>query len=152
SESGAKLFATGLISPPDESAEATIDVTVTGAPIDDLLAGAFGKGRGQIISNLVNKETYRQAPDKGVPPPRAGAHTLRAELTAAHRQLGEGRDEAVNASIADLERRLRAPVFEMGGLANVTVHVHRPPGKEVEWGTNIEVRLDHAGLVPRPFP
>lgn len=154
SPSGAKLSAHGVITPISEDAEIDIFVTVDGAPVDEAMEEAFGPGRDRLMHALFNKTRHRALLDAGLiaTPEQAGA--WRRELDAARAARDEpGADrEGIDARIADLEAKLARPVFELGGVADVSVHVHRPPGDKVEWDSNVDVRLRTAGLVPEAFP
>jgi hypothetical protein len=121
---------------------------VTDAPVDDLLAEAFGKGRDQIMSTLFNKDRYRQLVDSGLVLTQAGADALKSELDGVRTRLGTGEDRALRDRVAELERRLRAPVFEFGGLTDVPSALTAPG---VDSLTPRSKSDDHAGLVP-PVP
>lgn len=45
-----------------------------------------------------------------------------------------------------------APVFALGGLADLDISVHRPLGEDSHYATDIDVRIAEAGFVPIGFP
>ncbi len=155
SASGAVLRAHGTLSPPTEDALIDFYVDVTGAPLDPLLARGFGPKRQQRMTALFNVERYNELLAAGLVISPEQERKLRAELETARRRLAESGPEAQGAAaghVADLERRLAAPVFNFRGNVDVAIHVHRPPGVDVDWDTNVEVRLADVGLVPGKFP
>ncbi|MFM9997225.1 MAG: hypothetical protein ACKVU4_15660 [Phycisphaerales bacterium] len=154
SPSGARLKAHGVVAPAHEDAEIDIFVTVEGAPVDEAIEEAFGPGRDRLMHALFNKPKHQALVDAGLILTPDEAVRLRAELDAALASRATEPDDpaALERRIADLQRRLETPVFDFGGLADISVHVHRPLGDQVEWETNIDIRLAHAGLVPDAFP
>src|SRR5690606_33806899 len=126
-------------------------------PFDELMERAFVGKREKIVRALFNRERYAELVDKGLVLPSAEARRLRQALAAARERLGavasstpEG--EVLAERVAALERRLEAPVFDLSGLADVHLTLHRPAGDNVRWGVNVDVRVAHANLVPEHFP
>jgi hypothetical protein len=146
SESGARLKAHGSLSPPTDDALVDIHVQIENAILDDRMEEAFGPGRRQLLTALFNKEQYQRLRDMGLV-------LTPEEQVRLTREAADARAQgAPPERLAELERRLRAPVFHFGGAADVDVHVHRPFGPDVEWETNVDVRIREAGLVPEKFP
>lgn len=154
SPSGARLKAHGVVAPAHEDAEIDIFVTVEGAPVDEAIEEAFGPGRDRLMHALFNKPKHQALVDAGLILTPDDAERLLAELDSvrAARDADPADPDALERRIAELEALLAIPVFNFGGVADISVHVHRPFGDGVEWETNIEIRLEHAGLVPDAFP
>ncbi len=156
SPTGATLVARADVAPTNEDAQIDVWVEVTDAPIDEAMEEAFGPGRDRVMHALFNREKHDRLLDAGLvlSPHRAGV--LRRQLDEARAELegpgAPGDAGEVQRRIAELEAALVRPVFEFGGIADVSVHVHRPLGDKVEWSSNIEVRIQEAGLVPEAFP
>jgi len=142
---GAILSAEGLITPANEDPRVEIDVLALDMPVDDVLRAAMPPDRRAILDELFNHERYDELVARGlVLTPQRHAE-LTAELAAA-REAGTPADR-----VAALERELRTPVFEVGGAAEVSVHVTRPEGEGGEFEHRVRVRLPRAGLLPEGF-
>ncbi len=154
--SGATLVARADVAPVNEDAEIKVWVEVTGAPIDEAMERAFGPGRERVVHALFNRDKYRRLLDSGLVLSPAHASQLRSELEGARADLSLRPDgaaaEEVRGRIGELEEALAHPVFEFGGVADISVYVHRPLGDKVEWESDVEVRLGRAGLLPDAFP
>lgn len=122
---GAKLRASSQAAPMTDDARVDVSVHVANAPIDEHLRAAMPGSRKQLLDVLFNEERY-------------------AELLAA----GLVRDpRATDAAGAE-----GAPLFALGGTCEIDVTVLRPFGPDVEWSTEVVVRIPEAGIVPKPFP
>jgi hypothetical protein len=146
SPSGAKLTAHGLVQPPTEDQQVDIYVQVRDAPADQYLEQAFGPKRQDVLDAILYKPKYQELRDLGLIITPGDKERLTQDLAAARLS---GADPAV---IADMERRLRAPVFELGGLIDIDLHVHRPPGSGVDWETGVDVHIARGGILPEKFP
>lgn len=155
SESGARLVATGLVEPLDDTAEVTINVDVTGAPIDDRIEEAFGPDHGQVLRALFNEEKYEELLETGLIRSPAQETQEQRDLQvltgALPRQSGPDA-EAARAEIARLTSRQKIPVFAFRGDVNVSVRAHSPRGRNTDWDTTIDVELPRAGMVAEKFP
>ena len=146
SPSGATLTAHGLVQPPTEDQQVDIYVQVRDAPADQYLEQAFGPKRQDVLDAVLYRPKYLELQELGLIITPQEKERLTGDLAAA-RLAG-----AEPAAIADMERRLSAPVFELGGLINIDLHVHRPPGQGVDWATNVDVRIPRGGILPEKFP
>jgi hypothetical protein len=120
---GAKLRASSQAAPMTDDARVDVSVYVTGVPVDEHLRAAMPGSRKQLLDVLFNEERY-------------------AELLEAGLVRPAGSPEAEGD----------APEFAMGGVCEIDVTVVRPFGKDVEWSTDVVVRIAEAGVVPKPFP
>lgn len=157
SESGATVEATGRIWPPGPGAEAELDITIRNAPLDETMERAFTGKRRKILTALFSQERYAELVDRGLVLDSRREAELRAELgreeqTLAKMGEADGGRSAAMARIAGIRRALAVPRFEVGGMADVQVHLHRPRGEDVEWENTIDIRLRRAHLVPEHFP
>lgn len=155
SPSGATIHADGLIAPLDETAEVTINVQVTGAPIDAALERAFGPNRGQVIRALFSQQRFDELVAAGLVVSRDVAVRDSDEIEALQKKLaGATGDQAaaLKSRLAELQRQIAAPVFDFRGAADVAVKVHSPRGKNQPYDTTIDVSIPRAGLVPEKFP
>lgn len=155
SASGATLRASGLIAPLDQTAEVRVDVDVRNAPIDEAMERAFGPQRAEVLRALFNRDRYQELLDAGLVQSSEGARRDSEELERLKRELpaaSADRAAEIQKRIDLLGRRLRAPVFDLGGTADVSVHVHSPRGEDSPYSTSIEINIPSAGLVPERFP
>lgn len=162
SASGARLAATGLVTPLGDEAEVTVRVTVTGAPVDAAMLESMGPKQGPLIDAIFNQRRFEELVSAGlvISPERRDA--LLEEREGHQRRLAElstiagvqAREEArrVRALVAATDRALRTPAFALGGLADVAVVVHRTGGLVSEWDTHVDVQLARAGILPAHFP
>ncbi len=148
--SGARVLATGFISPLTGEAEAKIDVAITGLPIDEALARALGP-RSRIIDALFSRPHYLALAEAGLvltPERRADLASLLEWLEAG----SSGPEPLREANIESVRAYLRTPVFEMGGRVDVGVKVRRDFGVDGEWWDEITIDLADVGLLPEAFP
>lgn len=162
SASGARLVATGIVSPLGETAEVNVRVTVTGAPIDGRMFEAMGPDLGPVVEGIFSQGRQRELEDAGLVLSPGGRDALLEHRDALNRRLAalstvsgtEAREEArrVRAEVARADRALRAPTFAPGGTADVVVEVHRALGIESNWTTRVDVHLARAGVLAEHFP
>jgi hypothetical protein len=146
---GAKVSATTFVSPLTDDAGVTVDVTVTGLPVDADLAAAM-KQRGKIIDTLFNDAKYRALVDAGLviePDRHARLSARRDALLALARRTPE---ETVELS--DIAEIIKRPVFQPGGTATVTVKVTRLEGPESIWNDTVDIAFDEVRILPEAFP
>jgi hypothetical protein len=146
---GAKVSATTFVSPLTDDAGVTVDVKVTGLPVDADLAAAM-KQRGKIIDTLFNDAKYRDLVDAGLviePDRHARLSARRDELLAKPR-----RTAADTVELADIAGIFKRPVFQPGGTATVTVKVTRLEGPESIWNDTVDIAFDEVRILPEAFP
>lgn len=162
SPSGARLAASGYVSPLGDDAEVTVRVTVNGAPVDPILIEALGPKQAPLIDSIFSPARFAQLEAAGLVISPQRRDELLAQREGLQRRLVElsttpgqdARQEARrvrNASSA-ADRALRVPVFNPGGLIDITVVIHRLPGPGNQWDNSIDVKLARAGIVPAHFP
>ncbi len=153
SASGAELTAHGRISPLTDDAEVNVAVDVRNAPIDAAMEASFGEGRGEMIPALFSTRRYEELRAAGLIQTPAEAEQAATRLGALvdRQNSGDASPELV-AEIDDARRSAAIPAFEFRGSADVSVRVHRPLGDEVDWQTDVEIRLPKVGLLPDKFP
>jgi len=162
SPSGARLAASGHVSPLGDDAEVVVRVTVTGAPIDPVLIEALGPKQAPLIDSIFSPARFEQLEAAGLVISPRRRDELLSQREAHQRQLAElstvsgagAREQAraVRAASAAADRALRAPVFNPGGLIDITVVVRRYPGPDNIWDNTIDVQLARAGILPAHFP
>ncbi|MEZ6235600.1 MAG: hypothetical protein R3B68_15550 [Phycisphaerales bacterium] len=162
SASGARLVASGLVTPLGEEAEVTIRVVVTGARLDDAMLASMDADQAALLRSIFSRERLGSLTEAGLVLTPGGRDDRMAERDAANRRLAElsavsgpaAREEAreVRRRLSEAERALRRPEFAFGGEANVNVLVHRERGLVSRWSTRVEIGLPRAGLLPEAFP
>lgn len=149
--SGARLEATGLISPINELAEVDVRVHVEGVPVDGALEEALGPERREVVSALFSQTRLETLVSRGLVMDPAEAASLRsaeAELLSLpdRSPADQARLETIRSALAS------RPVLELGGRAKVDVHVTRPEGYLTDWKTDVIVRFPTLGILPEAFP
>jgi hypothetical protein len=154
SPSGARVQARGVIAPLDEDAQVDVLVEMRGGPIDDAMIQAFGPRHRDLIPALFNQEHYQALREANLIRSSADAQREEDELKALRSTLltSAAPDRGAPGRIRTLEERAAIPVFDLGGLADVDVNVHRPYGFETPWQTTVDIRLPRAGLLAEVFP
>lgn len=157
SETGAVVSATGLIEPLGNGAGVNLQIDTVGVPIDDTLERALGEGRGKIVDELFDDGHYQQLVERELLLTPEGARRLRDRRDALRVEIARAEEMGETATgaereIAAIERRLRSPIFEYRGEADLGIRLRRKPGPEGIWTRDIEVRLTEAGLVMKDFP
>lgn len=157
--SGARLHAEGIIAPPTDGAEVDLRIAVVDLPLDDELEEAMPEARKGLVGALFDGGAYARRVAAGLlqsTAAKAEAEASLAEkrtLAAVRASRDELPDAALDAEIADLERRVRIPVFDLGARAQLDIRVHRAAGKgDGNWSSEVRAGLPRAGLFPREFP
>ncbi|QYK48648.1 MAG: hypothetical protein KF838_02060 [Phycisphaeraceae bacterium] len=149
--SGARLVATGYISPINEEAGVDIRVHVENVPVDTTLENALGPDRREIVTALFNQQRYAELVKAGLVLDPQQATRVQEEL----RTLSSipDRSEATSARLAALQKMLdERPLLEPGGRAVVDIHVTRPVGPLKPWNTQVDVRFATLHVLPEAFP
>ncbi|MFN7021335.1 MAG: hypothetical protein ACK4WH_08430 [Phycisphaerales bacterium] len=121
---GARLTASGRISPLGDEAAVDLVIGVKGAPVDQHMLDAMQPGYRRMLEVLFSRDGYE-------------------------RLLGDG---LVRTKGSPGGPGKRSPEFAFGGVADVGIKVGCPRGRNTPWYTNIDVEFAEAGLVPEPFP
>lgn len=160
---GATLVANGLFAPLGEHSVVNLNLQVKGVGIDEHLMRALDADQQDLVGALFSEEDYAHLLDEGLVLTQADAD----ELGELRRQTwdrldqwtdgidGTSQDRLVLArELAAIDQELSAPIFTIGGVADIDVdlvrHPERPP--DARWTTDVRVKLPSAGLVPGHFP
>ena len=150
-DTGARIHVTGTVAPPTELAVVDIVARVTGVPVDDAIADALGPERREVITALFSQTRHRELVENGLVLGTAEADHLRQDLDRLRAMPAPTAEAA--ARLAAVEETLaRTPVFDVGGKAEVTVHVTRPYGYLTPWKTDVIVSFVTLGVLPEAFP
>jgi len=126
---GAKMRASAQVSPMNDDPQVDVSVRVENVPVDEHLRAAMPGSRKRLLEVLFNEDRY-------------------AALLAAGLVRPAPAPAGAPAGAYDSD----ALPFAFGGLCDIDVTVHRPPGTKVKWRTGIVVHFVEAGIVPEPFP
>lgn len=130
SAQGATVHASGVIAPPDETAEVNLDIRIKGAPIDKAMLEAIGPARRQIIDDLVSKPVFDDMSARGL--------ITRAETI----------DQVIDGPAPEAGK---PPLFALSGKADVDVLIRRARGKDAEWSDEVNVEIPRVGMLPDKF-
>ncbi len=158
---GAKLLASGVISPPDETAAAKVLVTVVDVPVDSLFREALPEKRRIVYDALADTSAYdafrrekliQSTQDKQDREKRL--IELRTNLAMGERfGGGPGRMADMNSEAARLEKEIAdIPVFDLGGLAQMEINVTRELGADTETKADVHLTAPRIGIMMRAFP
>jgi hypothetical protein len=120
---GARLTATGIVTPLTDDAMIDVHVHAEGVPTDEHLLAAMPRDRREVFETVFSRPEYDRLVAVGL---------LRDPV--------EGRGDG------------DAPRFALGGTANVDVHVHSPRGKDAPWFTTVDVAFPSCGVLVDVFP
>lgn len=144
--SGATIAATGWITPLNDDAAVEIHVNVDKLPIDERLEEGL-RHRRKALEAVFSRPRFKELQDKGLIATTAAHAAAQGRLDAL---VAGGRAESPEADAA--RAVLARPVFDLGGLASVTVLVTREAGPGDRWHDRIDIAVPHAGLVPEHIP
>lgn len=158
---GATMSGSARIEPLDKTAEAEVLVSARSVPIDEHLLAAMPEADRRVLSEVFSREQYDRLIEQGhvmTTEQRTGLemrldhemHRLDAMLPES--PVGSERAADVLAAVADLQRRLETPAFDLGGSADIDVRVFTPRGEQSPWTVTVSVLLPEAGVLPEPFP
>ncbi|GAB4384957.1 MAG: hypothetical protein Kow0022_09180 [Phycisphaerales bacterium] len=150
---GARLQASGWVEPLTDQAEASVLVHVEHVPTDDTLRSGFSEQSRSLYDFLLDQQAARHLVDRGLIALPAQRQAWEDERQRLQDAIARGQaDEQAGGRLAELERLLARPTFELGGQGTVDVAVYRYPGAESRWDTSIDVTLPKVGLISRHFP
>jgi len=157
---GAKLLANGLISPPNETASAKVDVTVVDIPVDGLFREALPVERRGVFDALFNTSAYdafrgegllQSSDDRDARVKRLA--DLRTNLAMGDRfGGGSTRMAEMRVEAERIEEELKIPLFDLGGLALMEITVTRGLGAETETKADVHFTASRMGLMLEAFP
>lgn len=152
---GAHLLASGVIAPPADGAAVDIDITVTELPMDDHFRDALPDERRAAYEVLFNHPAYEALLNAGLVIRNEERSRLEAERRDLTRRLAlslpEQEHAALRLRLAEVERSLVVPGFNLGGLASMDIAVRREMGEDTEYTSDIRFRVDEAGVIPGAF-
>lgn len=146
SPAGAKISGEAVIAPPTDEAGVDVRLRVTDLPVDAEITRALGH-RGKILNELLSEQAHAALRKQGLIA-TATDHRIARETLAALEAAGDHDEEAA----ARWRAVLAAPVFELGGLSSVDIHVFSDVGIDAEWHDVITITLEHADLLVDEFP
>ncbi len=153
---GAVLEATGTIAPPVPGAAVRIDVAASSVPVDEHLAAALGPSRAEVIEDLFSQRRYGELVRRGLVISSREAGELRGRRAEVRAELAREPVEEAAAHLREeaawIDRRLLAPVFDLGSSGRVEVRIRRREGDVSPWENEIDVQFGTAGLLPKQFP
>lgn len=149
--SGARLVATGLISPINELAQVDVKVRAVNVPVDETLEDALGPERREVVDALFNRDRLAELVRAGLVLDPAEAARLR-EDEARLVGVPNRSPEAENRLAAVRQALAERPSFDPGGRATVDVHVTREEGYLTPWQTDVIVHFDRLHVLPEAFP
>lgn len=157
---GTKLLASGVVSPPDETAAATIDITVVDIPVDEQFREALPEKRRLVFDALLDRGSYDAFRSEGLLQSSQDREQNQVKLNELRTNLAMGerfgggaeRMAQMRHEAEDLEKKLGAPVFDLGGTASMQIAVTRALGAEAETKADVHLTADRLGLMLRAFP
>lgn len=158
-KTGGKVVIQGRIAPPGEGAAVHMDIEALDIPIDEALDEALSPEEKSVIDLFRDKEQYDRLVREGViisPADRAAAadelREVKWKLDALPPDQQDDSRAALQRRIGELDLKLKAYPFEMGGLANLTITVDRPYGMDVHYNTRVVLSLDRLSLLYKNWP
>ncbi|MCG8617158.1 MAG: hypothetical protein MI802_13145, partial [Desulfobacterales bacterium] len=147
----------GRIWPPGPTANVDLVVTAVNIPFDETLFQAFDPDTRPIFDALFHTESYNHLRQRGH---FISSHDFNAMDFRAGRiedQLLQLADDdpkraELNEELKTLDRLLKTPAFDLGGLATVNVHVTRTEGEGDRTRAAAEIKIQEANIVYEEFP
>lgn len=157
---GATLFVDGDITPPGDGAEVNINIRVNNVPVNQEFIESLPVSRQPLVDSIINYREYERLLREGFiqdPTTRALRLAEYQRMTDGIRQL-----QRINPNDPDVPELIRKaelvqqqaelPVFELDGMAQLDVTVHRSAGLESTYETSIYTELIDIALLPEQFP
>lgn len=123
---GARMTATGLITPLTDESMIDITVKAENVPVDQAMLDAMPTDRRRVVEQIFSRPAYERLTQAGV---------IRPMMTAGPGETGP-----------------QPPEFVLGGPASVSVHVFSPKGKDAPWFTTVDVSFEEAGVLAAALP
>jgi hypothetical protein len=157
---GAKLLASGVISPPDETAAAKVLVTVVDVPVDALFREALPDKRKVVYDALADTASYDAFRKEGLLQSTQDKQAREARLIELRTNLAVGerfgggseRMQELRREADRVEKELSIPVFDLGGLAQMEIAVTRELGATTETKADVHFTASRIGIMMKAFP
>lgn len=164
---------TGTIAPPNETAAVDLTVIAVDVPFDNALRNALDPKHRPALDMFFHQPSLDRLVEQGHVITYDQYNALEAEASAIRRKLDDlkqqhaadngpgagdrqtGLDAArarLEVRLAQIQRKLDTPAFDLGGRANVVVRITRPQGKGDLAKERTEIRLKQANVVFAHFP
>ena len=158
--SGAKLLASGTIAPPDDTAAADVRVTVVDLPLDELFVQALPARRQEVFRALFCQPKYDELREEGrIQSSQDHAarekewNQIETDLALAERGgWPAARIDELKSRERRLQDQMAIPVFDLGGKAQMEVHVSRELGADSYTHADVSLSASTAGLLLKAFP
>ena len=162
SPSGARLTGGGTIAPLGPTSAVDLDLAVTDLAIDDALLSALNPARRELVDVLFNTREYAELVNEGLirTPDQAAPQLARLAAIEAERAAwaaAPGIGAVERDRLTEEEARIRAdldhaPVFALGGSADVEMRFIRQEGVESIWTRDIRLHFPRVGFLTEMFP
>lgn len=176
---GGSATINGRIAPPGDTAAVDLTITAVDVPFDDVLRDALEPRNRPVIDMFFNEPAFKRLVERGHVLPFDRYNELEARASSLRRKLarldpgdppGAGVDErpgespaqgdadararvdALRAELAAVREQLDTPAFDLGGRADVVIHVIRPEGEGDLLEETTTVHLKQANVVFEHFP
>jgi len=156
---GGSATITGVIAPPGRFPAVDLTVAAVNVPFDQRLYEALNERQRPALDMFFHEASYRMLREAGhfqsIDAYNAGELDM-ARLRRQRRGLPDDAPEAerqrLDRRIAELDRQLAQPPFELGGRGNLIVHITREEGPDARSTAVTEVELQEANIVFKYFP
>jgi len=156
---GGSATITGVIAPPGQFPAVDLTVAAVNVPFDQRLYEALDERQRPALDMFLHDASYQMLREAGhfqlIETYNAGELEL-ARLRRNRRNLPDDAPPAdrqrLDDRIAELDRQLAKPPFELGGRGNLIVHITRDEGPEARSTAVTEVELQEANIVFKFFP
>ncbi|USN99916.1 MAG: hypothetical protein H6810_04430 [Phycisphaeraceae bacterium] len=158
---GAVLVANGTIGPLGDIAKVDLAILVHALPIDDALKQVLSPSRRDLLDALISERQYEGLVTSGLLRSRAEAEQMRQHLAALDAEaqawtaggIAAGEMQKLEAERARIRAELsERPGFDLGGVADATIEVHRALGEVSHWTRTVRLHLQQIGLLSEYFP
>gem|GEM_PF-3657099 len=156
---GATATATGVIAPLSEDPGVDLLVTAVNVPMDEMLRQAMPARHRPALDLFFNQPAYDKLLKAGhfITAAQYNAEELAASAVRRQmRDVDEKKDAErygeLSRQLSQIMKRLDVKEFDLGGRANVLVHVMREEGPGDKTNAEADVDLQEASIVFRHFP
>ncbi len=160
-ETGGGIWIAGNISQLGMNPKIDLQMFATEIPIDDRLKQAFGPRTAEQIDRFFDSDSTEKLRRVGLLMSREDRDNIEERILDLKKQLNRNREgdsaSSLQNEIEELQERLdRVPVFQLGGLVNLTSSIEREAGPDQPLKTTTRLKLSHRqepiGVLYSKFP
>jgi len=149
---GGRLSISGAITPPRDDAAMDIEISATDIPINEYLFNALDEDELDVVKAFFDEQALKRFTDKGLLQTReAQAEIVRQIEEIKTQNRNAPLSEELQQKLAALEKQAAIPVFDLGGMLNLHVHMIREEGPKKPYLPTTTIDVSRVSVITEPW-